>query len=966
MWHSSLDGANSTETSPPSNGNASAQPGSPGAREKARAGRSSVACVKCRDSKTRCENDGAGSVCKKCSALGRACIWKEPATTGSRKREGSLSGVRPEGFGSHVEKRVKTKRHGHPSHAGQNGHASHGHNAAVHELLDPQILTSQVWTELFAIFQTHYSADFSFVHERNFLLVIEQQRVGQHNGRKSSPSASTAALALQSLSNEFLLAFLALTARHHAGLIERHFPGKSKPLNAGSRVSVTYSRAAIDIVVDGTYNLLASEVARVQRVQAMLMLAYHDWGSYKGLSAWAKLGAAKNLAHAIGLGHEDRPADKHLLSTQNEKQGSQSTISGSEKGLTPSPSHTQTEQLNIWQEIKRRTFWSCFILDRYLSVGKNRPTNIQIKHLRIPLPASEDSFLHGEKVRTLMLTKEGSGMNWRPTDAEAAMSSPSDDESEDGYDSDSPLPVKPSETRTDRDSEALEAGDTEGLMSRYIKILQIYRQLAGWATAGGRRIEKRPPWDDKSRWQKYHRLCQQFQDTLPQRHRFHEGKATAHIRRGTSAPFIMIHCVYLLCQIILHREYLPFTAFACSRPVGPLSPPMLPEDRYPLPTPTWWEDSARSCFQASRDVMDLARFFKKHNAWVDTPVTSFVIYLAAFCGMYTHFFPHMDPAGTLRGPSPLQTQAWTDPLAGGTETLHLATEFLKESSPMWKQIIAWKKSLKDLEQLYTRKKREKQIRHDEGGSSSREDSQGDAGNLAMWERIEANLTAPADWGQQSDEDEGPSRPETACANGAVQNARWEPPSEDATSSHPAPLPRQTWMAVNHTPKTPVDETIQASAIRPFHNYPEPLANGNFRPDMTSAASPVPMPHDQGVVPGESTVYFHPPQIPPSSYYNMQNGPTMTIQAQQHQGYQAVATPTVTYPASDGSMMHATATPSYFYPYNPQQTDSMALYPNNMELNVFGNASDPHALPYNLNYQWATMQGDGYGNNGSMM
>jgi len=60
----------------------------------------------------------------------------------------------------------------------------------------------------------------------------------------------------------------------------------------------------------------------------------------------------------------------------------------------------------IEQEIRRRTFWSCFIMDRYLSSGKYRPSMLNVKDLRIQLPSSERAFLFGEKVRTLMLGEE--------------------------------------------------------------------------------------------------------------------------------------------------------------------------------------------------------------------------------------------------------------------------------------------------------------------------------------------------------------------------------------------------------------------------------------------------------------------------------------------------------------------------------------------------------------------------------
>lgn len=55
----------------------------------------------------------------------------------------------------------------------------------------------------------------------------------------------------------------------------------------------------------------------------------------------------------------------------------------------------------IRQESQRRTFWSCFILDRILSVGKGRPRLIQVKHLSaLQIPCSDKNFISGRAVRT--------------------------------------------------------------------------------------------------------------------------------------------------------------------------------------------------------------------------------------------------------------------------------------------------------------------------------------------------------------------------------------------------------------------------------------------------------------------------------------------------------------------------------------------------------------------------------------
>jgi hypothetical protein len=45
----------------------------------------------------------------------------------------------------------------------------------------------------------------------------------------------------------------------------------------------------------------------------------------------------------------------------------------------------------------------------------------------------------------------------------------------------------------DEDKGRLETGEHEGLISRYIKILQIYGKVVKWSCAGGRRFVPRKP-----------------------------------------------------------------------------------------------------------------------------------------------------------------------------------------------------------------------------------------------------------------------------------------------------------------------------------------------------------------------------------------------------------------------------------------------------------------------------------------
>jgi len=92
-----------------------------------------------------------------------------------------------------------------------------------------------------------------------------------------------------------------------------------------------------------------------------------------------------------------------------------------------------------------------------------------------------------------------------------------------------------------------------------------------------------------------------------------------------------MHTVHLLCSIMLHREYVPFIPLRCSKPQGPLDSPLFPPDQYEIP-PGFWDDSARECFKAARDLIDLLRTCQEYEVLVETPIVGFATYTVAFCG----------------------------------------------------------------------------------------------------------------------------------------------------------------------------------------------------------------------------------------------------------------------------------------------------------------------------------------------
>jgi len=107
---------------------------------------------------------------------------------------------------------------------------------------------------------------------------------------------------------------------------------------------------------------------------------------------------------------------------------------------------------------------------------------------------------------------------------------------------------------------------------------------------------------------------------------------SAHIVDGTSAAYTLVHILHFLCTIVLHREYIPFTAINCrkSGPVGPIDERAKNLDKGT--PPNFWKDSSNKCFKAAKDLTNLLLEFENRGGSVETALSVFALHQVAVCG----------------------------------------------------------------------------------------------------------------------------------------------------------------------------------------------------------------------------------------------------------------------------------------------------------------------------------------------
>ncbi|CAG8446131.1 11125_t:CDS:2 [Funneliformis mosseae] len=103
----------------------------------------------------------------------------------------------------------------------------------------------------------------------------------------------------------------------------------------------------------------------VEHVQGLVLLSVHMYGIGNGSRAWMYSGMAVRLAQELGL---------HKVDEETSESNS---------------SKSSPEYTFIQKEIKRRTFWSCFLLDRFSACALGRPTLIDEDDCDVKLPCSE-------------------------------------------------------------------------------------------------------------------------------------------------------------------------------------------------------------------------------------------------------------------------------------------------------------------------------------------------------------------------------------------------------------------------------------------------------------------------------------------------------------------------------------------------------------------------------------------------
>ena len=173
------------------------------------------------------------------------------------------------------------------------------------------------------------------------------------------------------------------------------------------------------------------------------------------------------------------------------------------------------------REIRRRTMWSCILMDRFTSSGTERPMFADEDIIKVQLPVKESNF---------------------------QMEIPGPTESLDGR---VPNPVK-----TDT-GQLSDPKSNMGVAAYMIRVIVLWGRVIKYLNMGGKEKDKYPIWDPKSQYAELRRQANDFKESLPANLQNSHENLKNHAAERLGNQFLFMHIASNQVVLFLHRFAIP-------------------------------------------------------------------------------------------------------------------------------------------------------------------------------------------------------------------------------------------------------------------------------------------------------------------------------------------------------------------------------------------------------------------------
>ena len=247
----------------------------------------------------------------------------------------------------------------------------------------------------------------------------------------------------------------------------------------------------------------------------MLILGLHYFGTCEGGLSWSFGGQALRMAYALQL---HRELDHDPLGRKKDK--------ASELSFTD-------------REIRRRTMWACFLMDRFNSSGTERPSFGNEEYLLIQLPIKETHF---------------------------QMGIPGPTENVDGG---VPNPITPGIGQVSDPKENM------GVAAYIIRAVVLWGRIVKYMNLGGKERDPYPFWSPLSIFADLRKQIDNFKESLPQILIYNNDNLQNHAAEKVANQFLYLHIICEQNMLFLHRFAIPVSSGA--RPPKDMPKPFLSE-----------------------------------------------------------------------------------------------------------------------------------------------------------------------------------------------------------------------------------------------------------------------------------------------------------------------------------------------------------------------------------------------------
>ncbi|KAF1985320.1 hypothetical protein K402DRAFT_334772 [Aulographum hederae CBS 113979] len=229
-----------------------------------------------------------------------------------------------------------------------------------------------------------------------------------------------------------------------------------------------------------------------------LLLGLHEFGTCQGGRSWMLCGMAQRMAFALQL-HKELDDDSRTES------------------ISPTD-----------REIRCRTMWSCFMMDRFNSSGTDRPQFLYDRFIKIQLPIKETYF----QMEVTGPTEDLEGHVQKPTAPDTG--------------------------------QLTNPKSNMGCAAFLVRAVSLWGRLVRYLNLGDKEKDEHDMWTPESTFAKLKTAVERFKKSLPDDLRFTPENLQNHNTERTANQFIFMHIVYHQTVLFMNRFALP--SMAGSRP----------------------------------------------------------------------------------------------------------------------------------------------------------------------------------------------------------------------------------------------------------------------------------------------------------------------------------------------------------------------------------------------------------------